>query len=205
METNTKYLEIISVILSLENKIENNKTINKNLEEQMQIIFKLYFIDFEPFKNCEFENSELGKIPKGWKIIFFKDLLTIRNEKTIDSTIPEFSVTNAGIFPRDSKFNKKLSSLKTKNKIAYKNDLVFGMSREILNWGIMKDSIGSVSSAYNVFAVNPIINSLYLELFIKNKFAYFSDIIKPAAREGQGIDKSVLFAKGIYLPPEIFR
>lgn len=49
-------------------KIELNQKINENLEQQAQAIFKSWFVDFEPFKDSEFVNSELGQIPKGWKV-----------------------------------------------------------------------------------------------------------------------------------------
>jgi type I restriction enzyme S subunit len=48
--------------------IELNNQINKTLEEMAQAIFKSWFVDFEPFKDGEFEESELGMIPKGWNV-----------------------------------------------------------------------------------------------------------------------------------------
>ncbi len=44
------------------------KRVNDNLERQAQAIFKSWFVDFEPFRNGEFIESELGMIPKGWGI-----------------------------------------------------------------------------------------------------------------------------------------
>ena len=41
---------------------------NHNLEEQAQALYKSWFIDFEPFKDEKFVNSELGMIPEGWRI-----------------------------------------------------------------------------------------------------------------------------------------
>lgn len=61
-------LRISSILNSLEDKIELNNRINKTLEEMAQAIFKSWFIDFEPFKDEEFVESELGSIPKGWRI-----------------------------------------------------------------------------------------------------------------------------------------
>ena len=43
--------------------------INSNLEEQAKALFKSWFIDFEPFKDGKFVDSELGKIPEGWKVL----------------------------------------------------------------------------------------------------------------------------------------
>lgn len=37
-------------------------------EEMPQEIFKSYFVDFDPFQVGAFEESELGMIPKGWRV-----------------------------------------------------------------------------------------------------------------------------------------
>ena len=60
--------KIASILSALDDKIELNQKINENLEQQAQAIFKSWFVDFEPFKDSEFVNSELGQIPKGWKV-----------------------------------------------------------------------------------------------------------------------------------------
>ena len=59
---------IASILKSLDDKIEVNRKINENLEQQAQALFKSWFVDFEPFKNGEFVESELGMIPKGWRV-----------------------------------------------------------------------------------------------------------------------------------------
>ena len=59
---------ISRILDTLDDKIELNEKINQNLEAQAQAIFKSWFIDFEPFKNGKFIDSELGKIPEGWKV-----------------------------------------------------------------------------------------------------------------------------------------
>ena len=65
---------IASILSSLDNKIELNRRINDNLEQQAQALFKSWFVDFEPFKDGEFVDSELGMIPKGWEIGTIEDL-----------------------------------------------------------------------------------------------------------------------------------
>ena len=60
--------KITKILSSIDDKIELNNKINRNLETQAQAIFKSWFIDFEPFKNGKFIDSELGKIPEGWSI-----------------------------------------------------------------------------------------------------------------------------------------
>ena len=61
--------DVISMTLSsLDSKIELNNKIIANLEDQAQAIFKSWFIDFEPFQDGNFVESELGLIPEGWEI-----------------------------------------------------------------------------------------------------------------------------------------
>ena len=71
LETQEK---IASILSSLDSKIELNRRINDNLEQQAQALFKSWFVDFEPFKDGEFVDSELGMIPKGWEIGTIEDL-----------------------------------------------------------------------------------------------------------------------------------
>ena len=59
---------IAATLSVLDDMIELNNQINKTLEDMAQAIFKSWFVDFEPFKDGEFEDSELGLIPKGWRV-----------------------------------------------------------------------------------------------------------------------------------------
>lgn len=70
-------IAIAKILMSLDEKIHLNNAINKNLEEIAQALFKRWFVDFEfpnengePYKSSggEFEESELGLIPRGWKV-----------------------------------------------------------------------------------------------------------------------------------------
>ena len=195
--------KIASILKSLDDKIEVNRKINENLEQQAQALFKSWFVDFEPFKNGEFVESELGMIPKGWRVAKFGDFLKVSTEKAPVDSFPEYSVTNNGIIPRDKKFNKKLSMSSSKNKVLRKDNLVFGMSREILNWGVMEDEVGGVSSAYNVYILNKeIISPTYLKLYMKARISDFNSLIGTAAREGQSLDKGQLIQMQIYIPSE---
>ena len=66
--------KIAKILKSLDDKIEVNRKINENLEQQAQALFKSWFVDFEPFKNGEFVESELGMIPKGWRVDRIEDV-----------------------------------------------------------------------------------------------------------------------------------
>lgn len=74
----------IAIILSaLDSKIENNNKINANLEAQAQALFKSWFVDFTPFKDQPFVDSELGPIPQGWKVGKLGDICTFKRGKNL--------------------------------------------------------------------------------------------------------------------------
>ena len=74
LPTKTVQQQIASILSSLDDKIEVNRRINENLEAQAQALFKSWFVDFEPFRDCEFVESELGRIPKGWKVLSLDEM-----------------------------------------------------------------------------------------------------------------------------------
>lgn len=74
-----KQYRIASILKSLDDKIEVNRRINENLEQQAQALFKSWFVDFEPFRDGEFLESELGMIPKGWRVGTIGDYCKVRS------------------------------------------------------------------------------------------------------------------------------
>lgn len=72
---------ISDILSSLDDKIELNHKINQNLEAQAQAIFKSWFVDFEPFQNGKFIDSELGPIPEGWRVGRLDEIMFLNNEK----------------------------------------------------------------------------------------------------------------------------
>lgn len=74
-------IKIASVLSSIDDKIEINRRINDNLEQQAQALFKSWFVDFEPYKDGEFVESELGMIPEGWRVGTIGDLC-VTNKRT---------------------------------------------------------------------------------------------------------------------------
>ena len=75
--------EIASIISSLDDKIAVNKKICENLEAQAQALFKHWFVDFAPFKDGKFVESELGLIPEGWRVGTLGDIAEFKRGKTI--------------------------------------------------------------------------------------------------------------------------
>jgi type I restriction enzyme S subunit len=83
---------IVATLSALDDMIELNNQINKTLEEMAQAIFKSWFVDFEPFKDGEFEKSELGPIPKGWKAGRLGDIVDIFDSKRVPLSSRQRSV-----------------------------------------------------------------------------------------------------------------
>lgn len=73
---------ISKLLWGLDRKIELNNKINADLEEMAQAIFKNWFVDFEPFKDGKFVDSELGMIPEGWKVGCLGDMGAVVCGKT---------------------------------------------------------------------------------------------------------------------------
>jgi type I restriction enzyme S subunit len=137
LKTQESINEVISLI---DQQIENNKSLAKNLEALAQSIFRSWFVDFEPVHAKargekpfgmddetaalfpdSFEESESGLIPRGWKISKFSEginLISGGTPKTSepaywDGEIPWYSVTDA---PKDgmcffTKTSKHITSL----------------------------------------------------------------------------------------------
>lgn len=87
---------IVSILSSLDRKIELNNKINADLEEMAQAIFKNWFVDFEPFKDGKFVDSELGMIPEGWKVGRLDEIADVVGGSTPSKAKPEY-YTQKGI------------------------------------------------------------------------------------------------------------
>ena len=91
IETQQKVVDIIDAVAD---KIELNKRINDNLEQQAEALYKSWFVDFEPFKDQEFVESEFGLIPEGWQCTTLSELLSIKygkdHKKLAEGTIPVY-------------------------------------------------------------------------------------------------------------------
>ena len=106
-------IKVMDILHSLDDKIEANRRINENLEQQAQALFKSWFVDFEPFRDGEFVESELGMIPKGWRVGTLGEIGDIVGGSTPSKSKPEY-YTDKGIAwltPKDlSISNNKFTS-----------------------------------------------------------------------------------------------
>nr|WP_319998412.1 restriction endonuclease subunit S [uncultured Draconibacterium sp.] len=73
---------IASILSALDDKIELNLQMNKTLEEIAMTLYKHWFVDFGPFQDGEFVDSELGPIPKDWEVKKLDDIITTVSKGT---------------------------------------------------------------------------------------------------------------------------
>ncbi|KEO84267.1 hypothetical protein EL26_05740 [Tumebacillus flagellatus] len=98
--------QIANILGALDEKIEINNAINRNLEDMLQALFKHWFVDFEfpnehgkPYKSSggEFEESELGLIPKGWRVASLNEFCMLSTKTVNPSTFPDVTFEHYSI------------------------------------------------------------------------------------------------------------
>ncbi len=133
----TEQLDISVILGTLDDKIELNRQMNHTLEQMAQALFQSWFVDFDPVwakkegrqpvgMNAdtaalfpdEFEESELGLIPKGWRVVTIGDVVTVYGGSTPSTKRPDYwNGDIAWVTPRDlSKLNSPIL-WETKRKI----------------------------------------------------------------------------------------
>jgi type I restriction enzyme S subunit len=71
--------QIANILSAIDDKIENNLAINKTLEDMAMALYKHWFVDFGPFQEGEFMDSELGLIPKGWEVKRLEEVVQVNS------------------------------------------------------------------------------------------------------------------------------
>lgn len=82
--------KVASIIGTLNDKIELNQTMNQTLEEIAMTLYKHWFVDFGPFQDGDFVESELGMIPKGWEVLEIGNAVKILGGGTPKTSVEEF-------------------------------------------------------------------------------------------------------------------
>ena len=131
---------IASILDNLDDKIEVNRRLNENLEQQVQALFKSWFVDFEPFKNGEFVESELGMIPKGWRVDSLSAIadyingLAMQKFRPLDGEagLPVLKIKELGIGNTDINSELCSPSLITEKYIINDGDIIFSWSGTLM-------------------------------------------------------------------------
>jgi len=183
--------DIVSVLSSLDSKIELNRRINDNLEQQAQALFKSWFVDFEPFRGGEFVDSELGLIPKGWRVVSLGEVTKQITEKVGNrEDVIVLSPINSGELVLSEEYFTKQVFSKDLSKYLIVNPLSFAYNPARINIGSIGlntfDFVGCVSPVYVVFECEP--NYQYFFDFFK-RTAMFKDEV--ALRAIGGVRQSL--------------
>lgn len=162
--------QIIQILKSLDDKIEVNKRINDNLEQQAQALFKSWFVHFEPFKDGKFVDSELGMIPEGWQVEELGNITNSITEKVGKRTdIKVLSPVNTGdLLLSEEYFTKQVYS---KNLAKYvmvePNDFAYNPARI---------NIGSIGM--NTFDFSGCVSPVYVVFRCEKEYHHFFNIFK---------------------------
>ena len=168
--TLTVQQRIVSILSSLDSKIELNRKINSNLEEQAKALFKSWFIDFEPFKDGKFVDSELGKIPEGWKVVTIGEVtdnikVKVGNRDSIKVLSP---VTSGHLVLSEEYFSKQVFSSSIAKYIVVKhNDFAYNPARI---------NIGSIGM--NEFEFDGCVSPVYVVFRCQSGYEYFFDLYR---------------------------
>ncbi len=164
---------IAKILSDLDEKIEVNNKINKNLEEMAQAIFKQWFVDFEfpneegkPYKSSggEMVESELGIIPKGWNCGLIENIATVIGGATPSKKNESYFINGniPWVTPKDLSDNKNIYISKGTTNItkeAYKSTSVKFMPRNTVLFS-SRAPIGYIAIAKNELTTNQGFKSL---------------------------------------------
>ena len=81
---------IAEILGALDDKIECNRRINETLEKMAMALYKHWFVDFGPFRDGEFEETELGMVPKGWESCKLASICDINEMSLKSGNKPEY-------------------------------------------------------------------------------------------------------------------
>ena len=158
------------ILSSLDDKIELNRRINDNLEQQAQALFKSWFLDFEPFKKGKFIDSEFGMIPEGWRVEELGNITNSITEKVGKRTdVKVLSPVNTGdLLLSEEYFTKQVYS---KNLAKYimvaPNDFAYNPARI---------NIGSIGM--NTFDFSGCVSPIYVVFRCEKGYHHFFNIFK---------------------------
>lgn len=203
--------KIASILSSLDEKIELNRQTSKTLEAMAQALFKEWFVDFNfPAATGEMQDSELGEIPKGWKVRKLGDVYKTTSGGTPSRSKPEY-YENGTIRWVKSKELDNSFIIETEEKItnaALKNSSAKLLPRHsvlIAMYGATVGEVGIISidatcnQAICAFIPNDNYPYTFIFQFLKNNKAYI--ISRAVGSAQQNISQDLLKKIDIVLPP----
>ena len=209
---------IASVLSSLDRKIELNNKINADLEEMAQAIFKNWFVDFEPFKDGKFVDSELGMIPEGWKVVTLDDLTSkfgtglnprknfvLGHGNNYYVTIKNMGDNRIYLNDRCDKVDDEALAKINKRSKLQKGDLLFSGIGTIGRVAMVVEDPLNWNTSESVFNMHPIdsVSSEFIYLLLLSDI--FQQYVRQNAQGGvqQGIRMASLKAFQLAIPDDL--
>ncbi|MBF8275623.1 MAG: restriction endonuclease subunit [Candidatus Brocadiaceae bacterium] len=175
---------IASILSALDDKIELNRQTNQTLEAIAQAIFKEWFVDFRfPGSTGEMQDSELGLIPKGWRVGKLGEVCeritkgttpTTMGDKFVEKGITflraECIQDEVGIDESKALFINEETHDKLKRSKLVENDILITIAGTIGRIGIVPKRIipANTNQAIGIIRIDTaIIPTTYMYYFIK--------------------------------------
>ena len=174
--------KIANILSSLDSKIELNNHINHNLEEQAQALYKSWFVDFEPFKDGKFVESELGMIPEGWRVVSLGEIASISKRTITPSKHPDTVFKHYSIPAYDSTEmpeNQKGADILSNKFILEGNSVLFSKLNPRIRriWVVNGDVTNSICSTEFVIYLSKIKDEYPFLCSIVQSDKFYADIM----------------------------
>jgi len=219
---------IAHILGTLDDKIELNRRMNQTLEAMARALFKSWFVNFDPVRAKaqgsypslpkpiadlfpdSFVDSELGEIPKGWKVGTIGDVVARRTERCVPSEetanvpyVPIDCISPNSLFLGESRPGTEAQSSLTR---FYKHDILFGAMRPYFHKVCLAPFDGTTRTTAFVFFPKIKDNYSFVSLLIHQP-----DTIEYATRHSTGstipyaVWEGSLEAMPVVLPPDQLR
>ena len=170
---------IAAILSALDDKIELNLQMNKTLEEMAMALYKHWFVDFGPFQNGKFVDSELGMIPEGWEV---KSIYEIANYVNGAAFKPSELIEEGLYVIKISELNGGISKNTGKSVKQIKSDQIIDSGSVLFSWSATLDIFlwdkGEALLNQHIFNVLPngTVSLEVLYFLLKNIIKYFKAI-----------------------------
>ena len=183
-----------------------------------QAIFKNWFVDFEPFKDDKFVDSELGMIPEGWKVVTLDDLTSkfgtglnprknfvLGHGNNYYVTIKNMGDNRIYLNDRCDKVDDEALAKINKRSKLQKGDLLFSGIGTIGRVAMVVEDPLNWNTSESVFNMHPIdsVSSEFIYLLLLSDI--FQQYVRQNAQGGvqQGIRMASLKAFQLAIPDDL--
>lgn len=203
--------KIAKILNTLDSKIEINNKIISNLESQAQAIFKSWFVDFEPFQDGNFVESELGMIPEGWEVKKVNEICDLKIGRTPPRKESEWFSLKEGVkwvsikdLGLSQMYISEVSEYLTEESIEKFNIPIVEENTLLLSF---KLTVGRIAITSEKMCTNeaiaqfkdPLISTLFLYYYFKNfKF----ETLGNTSSIGNAVNSKIIKNIEVLVPPE---